>query len=125
FLGIAAGIIVAFVTVAIAESIGHQIYPLPESLDPRDAAQIAAIMDDIPLGAKLVVILAWFLGALVGGYVANRIASRALAGWIVAAAVVLAGIANMLAIPHPIWMWAAGVLLPLAAGWLSQRGART
>lgn len=124
FLGIAAGIIVAFAAVAIAESLGHQLYPLSSSIDPRDVAELAGAMDAVPFGAKAVVLAAWFLGALIGGYLANRIADRAIAGWIVAAAVALSGVATMLVIPHPMWMWAGGVLLPVAAGWLSQQGAR-
>ncbi|WP_380878941.1 hypothetical protein ACFB49_19450 [Sphingomonas sp. DBB INV C78] len=124
FLGIAVGIVIAFMTVAIAESVGHQLYPLPASIDPRDAAQLAGVMDAVPFGAKAVVLAAWFLGALIGGYLANRIADRAIAGWVVAAAVILSAVATMLVIPHPLWMWAGGMVLPVLAAWLSQQGAR-
>ena len=38
-----------------------------------------------------------------------RSRSGRLAGWMVAGLVVAAGVATMLMIPHPGWMWAAGI----------------
>ena len=36
-------------------------------------------------------------------------------------AIVAAGVATMVMIPHPAWMWAGGILLPLIAGWIADR----
>lgn len=124
-LGIVAGIVVAFATVFVVELVGHRLFPPPAGVDYNDPAQLAAMMERLPLGSKIAVVVAWFLGALVGGALANRIAGRALAGWIVAVAIVLAAYVTMATIPHPGWMWIAGVLLPLAAGWIAQRLTRT
>ena len=124
-LGVIVGIIAAFVTIFVTEMAGHRLFPPPAGVDFNDPAQLAAAMERMPLANKLAVAVAWFLGALVGAYAANRIALRALAGGIVSVAVVLAACVNMAMIPHPGWMWAAGTLLPLAAGWIAQRATRT
>lgn len=120
-LGVLAGVVLAGLCVFAVEAIGHTLYPLPAGLDPRDPADQPAMMAAMPAAAKAIVLLGWFVGAWLGAWAANRIAGRALAGWIVALLVIAAGVATMLMIPHPAWMWAGGILLPLAAGWLAQR----
>jgi hypothetical protein len=120
-LGVLAGAVVAGLCVFLVEMIGHSIFPLPPGLDPKDPADQQTLMNVMPAAAKAMVLLGWFLGALLGALTANRIARRALAGWIVALLVVAAGVVTMVMIPHPGWMWAGGILLPLAAGWLARR----
>ena len=61
------------------------------------------------------------IGALAGAWTANRIAGRTIAGWVVALLVIAGGVATMMMFPHPAWMWAGGILLPLLAGWIAAR----
>ena len=120
-LGIVAGIVVAFVCVFGVETIGYGVYPPPPGLDannPRDLERLIAVM---PTGALIFVVAAWFAGALAGAVTANLIARTAVAGWIVAVLVIAAGVATMVMIPHPAWMWAAGIALPLAAALIAAR----
>lgn len=125
-VGIVAGIVVAFLCVFAVEFVAHGLYPPPAGLDAGNPADQARLMEAMPAGAKAMVLLAWFVGALAGAWTANRIADRSLAGWIVALLVIAAGIATMIMIPHPAWMWAGGILLPLAAAWIADRlSART
>ena len=123
-LGVVVGAVLAGLCVFAIESVGHMVFPLPPGIDPRNPDDQARLMAEMPPAALAFVLIAWFVGALAGGYAANRIARRALAGWIVAALLVAAAVATMLMIPHPAWMWAGGLLLPLAAAWLAQRLAR-
>jgi hypothetical protein len=120
-IGAVAGIVVAFLIVLAVEFVGHAVFPPPAGLDIHDPADQARLMEAMPAAAKAFVLLAWFLGALAGALVANRIAGQRLAGWIVALLVIAGGVATMLMIPHPAWMWAAGIALPLLAGWLAGR----
>jgi hypothetical protein len=120
-LGIVAGIVVAFLCVFAVEIVGHSLYPTPAGLDVNDPADQVRLMAAMPTAAKAVVLVAWFIGALAGAWVANRIAGHSIAGWVVALLVIAAGIATMLMIPHPAWMWAGGILLPLLAGWIAER----
>jgi hypothetical protein len=78
----------------------------------------------MPTPAIAMVAAAWFVGALVGAFAADKIAGRGLAGWIVALLVLAGGVVSMVMIPHPVWMWAMGIALPLIAGWLAQRLAK-
>lgn len=120
-LGVVAGLVVAFLCVMGIEAIGHSLYPPPAGLDLTNPADVERLMAMAPAAALAFVVLAWFVGALLGAWTANAIAKRGLAGWLVAGLVVAAGVATMLMIPHPGWMWAAGILLPLVAAWLAQR----
>jgi hypothetical protein len=124
FLGGAAGLVVAFLCVWLIEALGHSIFPLPTGTDVTDPADQARLMETMPFAAKAVVLIAWFVAALAGGWVGNRIAERALPGWIVAILIIAAGVATMVMIPHPAWMWAGGIILPLLGAWLAQRLTR-
>jgi hypothetical protein len=120
-MGVVAGIVVAFLCVFAVEWVAHGLYPPPAGLDSSNPADQARLIDAMPAAAKAMVLLVWFVGALAGAWTANRIAGRSLAGWIVALLVIAAGIATMVMIPHPAWMWAGGILLPLLAGWIADR----
>jgi hypothetical protein len=123
-LGIVAGVVVAFVCVFAIEMVGHTAYPPPPDIDLTKAADVERLMATLPAAAFAFVIAAWFVGALAGAWVANGIAKRALAGWIVALLVACGAVWTMTVIPHPTWMWAAGIGLPIIAAWLAQRLAR-
>ena len=126
-MGIVAGVVVAFLCVFAVEWVGHSLFPPPAGLNINDTADQARLMDSIPAAAKAIVLLGWFIGALAGASTANRIACNRIAGWIVAMLVIAAGVATMLMVPHPAWMWAGGILLPLLAAWIALRltGRRT
>ena len=124
FLGAAAGLVVAFLCVWLIEALGHSIFPLPTETGLTDPADKARLMEAMPVAAKAVVLVAWFVAALAGGWVGDRVAQRALPGWIVAFLLIVAGVATMLEIPHPAWMWAGGIVLPLLGAWLAQRLTR-
>ena len=123
-LGVIAGCVVGILCIIAIEMAGHLIFPPPPGTDLTDPAQVARIMENVPWAALAFVAAAWFVGALAGSWVANRVANNVLAGWIVALLVLAAGIYTMTTIPHPLWMWAMGILLPLIAGWLAQRLVR-
>lgn len=122
-LGIVAGIVVAVACVAGIEALGHAIYPPPPGLDPTNPRDIDRLMSMVPIMALVFVVVAWFVGALAGALVANLVARRNMAGWIVALLVIAGGVATMVMIPHPGWMWGAGVILPLLAAFVAARFA--
>ena len=119
-MGVVAGIVVAFLCVFAVEWVGHGLYPPPAGLDASNPADQARLMASMPAAAKALVLAAWFVGALAGAWTANRIAGRGLAGWIVALLVIAAGIVTMIMIPHPAWMWAGGIALPLLGAWIAE-----
>ena len=124
-LGVIAGVVVAFLCVMGIEYVGHIVYPPPPGTDFDDPEQVAELMASAPTAALAFVAAAWFIGALLGAWVANAVAKRAYAGWIVALLMLAGCIAMLLMIRgDPAWMWAAGILLPPIGGWLAQRLAR-
>lgn len=84
---------------------------------------VRQLMATAPVGALLVVLAGWALGTLAGGLVAGRMAGRAPErhALILGVVVALAGIANNLMLLPPAWFWAAGLVVPIAAGFVAGR----
>jgi hypothetical protein len=128
-LAIVAAFFVATAVIMLIETAnGRLIYSelgkAAEGVTDREV--VRHVLAAAPLGAFAVVLAGWFLGTVVGGFVAAKIASRAPAGHALAVGVIiaLAGVANNLMIPPPAWFWVAGLLAPLAAGALTARMVR-
>ena len=124
FLAAAAGLIAAFLCIWLILAVGHSIFPLPAGIDPVDSAAQAPAVEATPVAANSVVLAAWFVGALVGAWAANRVAGRAIAGWAIALIIAGTGVATLSTAPNPAWMWAGGILLPLVGGAIAQWLAR-
>ena len=103
-LGIVAGLVAVFVTVGAIEYVGHLLFPVRS-----DSAAI-------PPAVQVLVLAAYFLAALIGGWLAASISARSWAAWVIALIVVAAAISSMFLVPHPQWMQIAVVLAPLFGG---------
>ncbi|VTS07038.1 hypothetical protein [Tuwongella immobilis] len=116
---ILAGCIAGVVVIALVEMAGMALFPLPEGLKLDSNEAIAEAMPLIPLGGKIMVVVAWGLGSLVGGWLAARISPRrAVTHALIVGGLLLAmGIAQLASLPHPQWMvfFGAGCFLPMAA----------
>lgn len=125
-LAVVGGLLVCGLVVFGVEAIGSRVFPLPFGLDPTDPEAVRAAVAQLPSGAYLFVLLAWFLGPLAGAWVAARFApgSPFVHGMVVAGLVVASAVANMLMLTHPFWMWVAGPIVILGAGWLGVGLAR-
>ena len=128
-LGMIAGVFAGGLTTGIVEAIVHSfIFKPPPGFDASNPEALRIIMDEIPLGAKVGVIVAWGMGVLVGGTLAAFLTRRGpMTAWWVGA--ILFGMAamTMLSIPHPAWMWAAAIIttvvMAYAAGLIGGRQA--
>lgn len=121
-LAVIVGLVAMIACVAAIELLSSALYPAPLGVDYHDPEQLRAAMPSIPWQAKALVVLAWTLGALVGGYVAARVARehrRGVASSVGVLMVVLVSI-SLVMIPHPAWMLALGLLLPLPAALLGR-----
>ena len=115
------GIIVAVLVVGLVEMAGHMLFPPPEGLDVTKPEDQARLMEVIPLGAKVAVMVAWFVGAFAGVFTARRIGATSWPSWLVTALMIAASVYTTTLFPHPVWMTAGAVLLPLAALMLAGR----
>lgn len=116
-----AGIVVAMLVVMAVELIGHGVYPPPGDLDINNAEQMRAYVAALPMGAMAFVVLAWWLGALIGGLTAGTLSrgrARLCAG-IVGALLMAATIANLMLFSHPLWVMIVGPAGIVVASWLA------
>jgi hypothetical protein len=122
-LAVFAGVIVSGIVVGVVESVGHLIWPPPPGVDVSQPEALAALMDQIPLPAKLNVVLAWWLGAFVGAGVAAHLAGSrpAVLGYVVGAIQLSGGIATLLMIPHPAWMVVSALVAAPSAAFVAVR----
>ena len=120
-LGIVAGVVVAFVVLMGLEMAGHAAMPPSAGLDPADPEDLKQMVASASTAAKAWVVFAWFAAAVAGGWLARRLSRASWAGWVIAGLIVVGGIANIMMIPHPLWMQIAAVAAPLLGGWLVTR----
>jgi hypothetical protein len=120
-LGIVIGTVAAIAIIAALAWIGNRLYPLSLEIDSADPASLAAVVGDQPVAAKLLRVATWFLAALGGAWLALRICDWRWSGWIVAAGVLGLAIVDVTSLPHPLWMEACAILLPLLGGLLAAR----
>jgi hypothetical protein len=125
-LAVLMGVVVGGLLVAAVEFVSHLIYPPPPGLNHSDVDALKGAMATAPAGALLLVLLAWALSSLGGGWLAASVARRShtLHALIVGAILMAMGILNMLVIPHPPWFWLAALVLFLPAAYLGARLAR-
>ena len=82
-------------------------FPMPEGVTWQDTDAIIAWIKTLPQQAFILVLLAHLSQSFVGGFVAALIAKQNMmcVAMVVGAISMLAGIANMLMIPAPAWLW--------------------
>ena len=123
---VVAGFIAASIVMMIIEMInGRVLHPdlakAAEAMTDRDA--IRALLATAPVGAFLVVIAGWILGGVAGGWVTARVAAQATAGHglVLGALLTLAGVANNLMVPPPLWFWIASLVVLMPAAYVGAR----
>ncbi len=111
-LAVILGLLAAFVTVMLIETIGHSLYPPEAKLDYTQPEKIEEYIKNAPLGAMIFVVLAQVLGAMVGAYVSTKVApvGQRLPLLITMVMFLVAVVYNFIAIPHPTWMPIATIL---------------
>lgn len=121
-VGLMAGIIV----VGLVEAVGMAIWPVPHEVQNAmsDAATMAAAMAQVPVGAKLFVVIAWAVGSFVGGCVTGLVRGQRAQARVVGILMLALVMTMLMTIPHPAWMALAGLLLPLPAALLGGRLCR-
>jgi hypothetical protein len=123
FLAVLLGAIAAGLLIFTVELLGTKLFPFPPGTDVNNPDALRAAMSHIPTGALLLVLFGWIVGTFVGAWVAARVAGRApiAHGLVIGVLFLAAAVANMLAIPHPVWFWVLGVAVFLPAAYLGAR----
>lgn len=117
------------------EALGHRLFPpspemaraiqLLQAGDPAGIEAMRAALPTVPAASFVCVLVAWILGAVAMVWVAvavaaNRTGNRTAEdcrrkGLRMGIVLMLACASNLISLPHPVWMWPAGLLLPFAA----------
>jgi hypothetical protein len=113
--GVVAGLTAAIFVVGVLEAVGHAIYPPPPGINLHDPEALKTIIDQLPLGAIVMVLVAWGTGTLVGAFAAAAIAGRApmVHGLIVGGIIMTFAVLTMIMIPHPVWFMIVSVFVVL------------
>ncbi|MDX1429649.1 MAG: hypothetical protein R3282_05140 [Rhodothermales bacterium] len=122
-LAVIAGLIVGGLIVAGVEYIAQIVYPPPEGLDMTDMEAVREFAAGAPASARLIVLLAWFLGPFGGAWVAAHLARRSpmTHALVVGVFFLVADTINLVTIPSPIWMWIGGFVAPVLGAYLAAR----
>lgn len=121
--GAIAGVVTAFVLVMLIEKVGHLIYPPPTDLDFSDPEAIRPYMATLPFLALLFPMIAWVIGTFAGALLASKIGTvnpLVFAG-IVGGLVLVATIANLIMIPHPVWFSIVSLVAIAASAWFAAK----
>ena len=117
FLGVTAGLVLAFVAIAVVQSLGYAVVSLPADLDPTDAEALASL----PAGVYAVVLFAYATGAFTGAWLAARIAGGPFFAFLVGGVLTLVAASKAAGVPQPAWFTAATILVFLPSAWVASR----
>ena len=119
FFSVLVGCIAAGVAVSFVEKLGHALYAPPVGLSDKDSTPeerrdiISNYLKSAPFGALLFPCIAWNVGCLAGGFIAawtttdDPMSAGVWTGGIMLAVTAI----QLIAFPHPAWMWIAVVTL--------------
>ena len=125
-IAVVAGFVAASAIMMAVECLnGKVLYPElgKSAAGVTDRQKIKELMASAPVGALIVVLIGWGLGSIAGGFLTTLI-SRKQSGrpaFVLAGLLTLAGVANNLMLPPPIWFWLATFAVFLPATYLGAR----
>lgn len=114
--GLAAGLAAAIAIIMSVEGVGNQLFPPPQGYDMASGSALT-----LPVRTLIFPVVGWFVGALVGAWLAIRMSGESWTGWAIGAFVLAATIFNFALITHPLWMMVAGAIAAPLGGWIAQR----
>ena len=94
----------AFMVYVFETLIGQSLFPLPEGANPMDLEWIKNNMNQIPMGSKIFVVIAHFVGIILGMLVATKISKVSMIpSYIVGAIMLAATFFNIYVLPKELW----------------------
>lgn len=120
------GFITASLIVYLFETVlGHALFPLPEGANPMDMEWLKNNMSNIPVGAKLCVVLGHFFGIISGMFVAALISKTSVVpSYIVGILMLIATAFNIIMLPKELWFLIADASLIILGFFLGKKLAQ-
>ena len=122
-LAVVAGILVGAIVIFLIQLFSP--YQPPAELDFNDKTKVADWIKTLPTSALAIVLLAYFLGSVAGGWVTNLVAkpTRFRPALVTGFGLFIMGVMNLIALPHPFWFAILSSLLYFAGAWTGGRMA--
>jgi MFS family permease len=119
-LSVVAGALTAIALLSGVELLSPLVFPIPAHIDMNNPQAVADMVRNMPVGAFLMILAGYVLGAFCGGWVAARIAdeNKMRSALIVGLVLVVGGIINFMQIPHPLWFVISSMACYLAFSYL-------
>lgn len=135
---VVAGLVVGVAITAAGEYFSQSVYPLPAGVDIHDKAQMVAAMETMPPDAFYLLLAIYAIGALAAGIVATIMSRRtylpfksqtaidaalrtpasARPAIICGVVLTIAGLANSISLPHPMWFVVANAIIYIPAAYI-------
>ncbi len=124
------GVVVTMALIFGIEWLNERLFHFLQNVDTSDPAALREAVSHLPVGAFLLILLSYFIGTFCGAWVAATLTPREMVpnNWpmahamIVGLVVLIAGLSDLISLPHPRWYYLAYFIdFPLAAclaGWL-------
>lgn len=105
-IGVVAGTFIGGIVYGGIISINRIIFPIPYEIDPKVVEERAQLILDLPIGALLMVPLAFALASFFGGMFTAKISGqpKIIYALITGGFLMLAGVSTLVQTPHPTWM---------------------
>ncbi len=119
-LGVVVGLFIGLVMLGFIEFVGQLVFAPKEGVDINDPVAMQELQTNQPIPKLVVLLAAWSLGAVAGGWVCCELAGpqRIKAALVVGFLLQLISIRVFMKVPHPLWFVIVTqlVILPSAFG---------
>ena len=112
-LSILTGVIAGALVIGVVEMFSNSMFPMPSDIDYSDREALVEHISTLPITAFIIVLIAHAFGALVGGFIASKMAKvqKKGAATFTGLILLLAGVLNLVSIPHPLWFSIIDIIL--------------
>lgn len=119
-LAVFLGMLASMVSIGLFQVGSTLFFPMPPGLDPNDMASLRQYVSKMPTAAFALLGIGYGVGSMIGSFVATALGTNRhmFHGLVIAFFLLLAGVMNMMAIPHPTWFIIAYPLIVVSAAYL-------
>ncbi len=119
-LGLLTGLVVGLLVYNGLRLFLFYAFPPPPSLDMARPEDLPAVLATFPPQFLVMMLLAWSVGILSGGYTATRIARQGpIAAWMTGLFLIVTGLIPLMIKGYPMWFVIMGILLTGLFGYLA------
>jgi hypothetical protein len=119
-LGLLAGLVVGLLVYNAMRMLLFYSFPPPPSLDMARPEDLPLLLANFPSQFLVMILLAWSVGVLSGGYTATRISKQGpVAAWLVGLFLIATGLFPLMIKGYPLWFIIMGILLTGLFGYLA------